>query len=194
MAAERQRRLNPNATLPSSATPAAAAAVAARGSWPRLSPLAYTHSCDQATLQMLVQEQAAQQQLGGSSIWRQGSSGTSLPKQLNMGRLPLVLPGTGLLQHKSCPAATFESLLRSNSLLPRSSDSEASDSEQMEHADAVFAELQEEEEMLQQLRATSVQSGPGSAPVLHSSQPHQRFSDGLNLGLAGVDDAHTWHI
>jgi hypothetical protein len=64
----------------------------------------------------------------------------------------------------------------------------------MEHADAVFAELQEEEEMLQQLRATSVQSGPGSAPVLHSSQPHQRFSDGLNLGLAGVDDAHTWHI
>lgn len=194
MAAERQRRLNPNATMPSSATPAAAAAVAARGAWPRLSPLAYTHSCDQATLQMLVQQQAAQeQQLGGSSIWRQGSS--SLPKQSSMGRLPLVLPGASLLQHKSCPAATFESLLRSNSLLPRSSDSDASESEQMEHADAVFAELQEEEEMLQQLRATShTQSGPGSAPVLHSSQPHQRYSDGLDLGLSGIDDAHTWHI
>jgi hypothetical protein len=117
----------------------------------------------------------------------------SLPKQSTMGRLPLVLPGAGLLQHKSCPAATFESLLRSNSLLPRSSDSDASESEQMEHADAVYAELQEEEEMLQQLRATSqTQSGPGSAPVL--AAVHQRYSDGLDLGLAGIDDAHTWHI
>jgi hypothetical protein len=59
----------------------------------------------------------------------------------------------------------------------------------------VFAELLEEEQMLQQLRANSqTQSGPGSAPLLHSTQPHQRYADGLDLGLLQLDEAHMWHI
>lgn len=201
MAAERHRRINPSTNMPPPATPAAAAAVAARCPWGRLSPLAYSNSCDQATLQMLVHQQAAQQQLGGSSLWRQGSGGNPILRPSSMGRLPPVVPGAGLLQHKSCPAATFQSLLQSGSLFARSSeDSDESETEQaqgyaLDPADAVFAELQEEEEMLRQLRASSqTQSGPGSAPLLHSTQPHQRFTDGLDLTLTGLDDSHTWHI
>jgi hypothetical protein len=48
--------------------------------------------------------------------------------------------------------------------------------------------------MLLQLRVSSLtQSGPGSAPVLHS-QPHQRHMDGLNMWPPELDDAHMWHI
>lgn len=193
MAAERNRRINPHADLPPPATPAAAAAVAAaaaRGPWgSRLSPLVSSNSCDQATLQMLVQQQ---QGLGGADrsqqpLMRAGSLLAS--RQSSLSRLA---PG-GLLHHKSCPPATFEALLRSGSLLARSSDSsDASDDDKMDSADAV---LYEEEEMLLQMRAiTRTQSGPGSAPVLHDSQPHQRYSDGLDMSPPGMDDAHTWHI
>jgi len=197
MAAERNRRINPHADLPPPATPAAAAAVAAaaaRCPWgpTRLSPLASSNSCDQATLQMLVQQQ---QGLGGADrcqqpLMRAGS--LIAPRQSNLSRLA---PG-GLLHHKSCPPATFEAFLRSGSLLARSSDSsDASDDDEMDSADAVYAVLHEEEEMLLQMRAiTRTQSGPGSAPVLHDSQPHQRYSDGLDMGPPGMDNAHTWHI
>jgi hypothetical protein len=63
--------------------------------------------------------------------------------------------------------------------------------------DAVFAELWAEEDMLQQMRASSqTQSGPGSAPVLHSSQPHKRYADGLDDldSMGKLDDNHMWHI
>lgn len=123
--------------------------------------------------------------------------------------------GSLLLQHKSCPAAAFEAFLQQSgaSLYGCSPTSAAGGDSGNILLDAGVAatgadtanaavrfaeELQEEHEMLQQLRASSLtQSGPGSVPVLHSSQPHQRYADGhghFDMQLSGLDDAHTWHI
>lgn len=203
MAAERHRRINPHAAtlqeLPASPAAAVAAAGALRG---------------QQRLQLG----------GGASLWRQGSgSGSGSSRQFySAGRLPVVGVSPGgaapagsaaggsagnlLLQHKSCPAAAFEAFLQQAgaSLYGCSPTSAAGGSDILDagattdaHAAAAFAEeLLEEHEMLQQLRAVSqTQSGPGSVPVLHSSQPHQRYADGhFDMQLSGLDDAHTWHI
>lgn len=151
-----------------------------------------------------------------------GGGGGMSRQCFSAGRLPVVgvsprgaagfvgTPSAGslLLQHKSCPASAFEAFLQQSGpslygCSPKSAAGDRSDSfdaaaaADPDAADAaVFAELQEEHEMLLQLRASShTQSGPGSVPTLHSSQPHQRYADGhLNMQLSGLDDAHTWHI
>lgn len=210
MAAERNKRINPDARHEPTATPAAAAAVAiaaARSPWgPQgASGLVYSSSCDQGMLQRMVhqpQQHDKQQQLqqptgladrGQQQPWRAGEA--PAPGQSSLGRLAPAAPGSGLLHHKSCPQSTFDALLRSGSALTRSSDSDASESDKMESADAIYAMLEEEEEMLLQLRATSqTRSGPGSAPLMHFRKP-QPFAEGFDMTLfEPLDDNHTWHI
>lgn len=255
MAAERARRLDPHAHHPPPATPAAAVAVAAAGARTRRLSLAlpHTHSCDQATLRALAQQQGMQQLVGsvpssipgpgsffgsGPPVWRQGMDSSSSRTLSGVGSsntprgsgLVAILgpvrqqdAHTGsyrLAQQKSCPASAFESLLRSKGAIvgdskgsdlsespdqglrgegtPYAADAGAAfaaDADADAAADAAFEdELQAEDAMLLQLRVSSLtQSGPGSAPVLHS-QPHQRHMDGLDMWPPELDDAHMWHI
>lgn len=219
MAAERSRRLSAQLpTLPATASPAAAADAAAGRGW---SSLAHTASADQATLQGLVAAHQQQQQVVRTAPTELGAGSAALQEQQRhrrgsalatvgrssmgsstaglMGRPaaaagPVGVPGS-LLHQKSCPASAFEPLLRSGgAILGCSLDDGVSDSDQGvgRHGEQ---ELEEEAEMLLQLRASSnTQSGPGSVPVL-LQQPHQRTIDGLDMWPPPeLDDAHMWHI
>lgn len=216
MAAERHKRIDPHAGESASATPAAAAALAAaaaRGPWAR--------SCDAAAMRAMMA--SAQQQ--GQHTQGQSAAGGSMPAQRQLGmpqscslpprRRPTPAPGALLPHSNSCPSRTLQTLLQSGSVLAESNsshDSDYIDNEDEEEVDdntlggdtatattteaeEELAELQDEENMLSQLRANSMtQSGPGSARVLQLCQPHQRFADALAMPLPELSTDHMWHI
>jgi hypothetical protein len=186
MAAERQRRLYPHLELPPPATAAAAAAVAAaaaREHMYRTASLPSSMSCDQATLMRLAAQAVHQQQQLSQQPQHQPSVVPSARS-----RLAPALPG-GLLQHKSCPAATFDLLLRSGAVLSDCATSETSSTGNMEDVE----DMADGHQLLLSRTSSLPRSGPGSAPVMPRAPSQQRFSDGMDMA-PDMDDTHTWVV